>query len=133
MKDYDNRMIDITMSFLTYYMNDIVQIVMDTDCSDEIFRKKVEGATTHFFNELKKNTNWNDFDEETCKKLGFGNWKDGIKLIPLYLLPIIPIGTELISIMGNSIQFDGNNIDTDTRGGLLAYGIKVKKKSKNGK
>ncbi len=50
----------------------------------------------------------------------------GIMLIPLYLLPIVPIGTELTSINGEVIKYDGNNVDNDVRFGCTAYGIKVK-------
>lgn len=50
----------------------------------------------------------------------------GIRLIPLYLLPILPVGTKLVSIFGKEVVYDGKNIDTDIRMGRLAYGIKVK-------
>lgn len=49
-----------------------------------------------------------------------------LRLIPIYLLPIIPIGTELIGIDGEVIVYNGNNIDTDNRYGCLAYGLKFK-------
>lgn len=48
----------------------------------------------------------------------------GIRLIPLYLLPIVPIGTELTSIGGEVVKYDGGNIDKDIRFGCIAYGIK---------
>lgn len=50
----------------------------------------------------------------------------GVRLIPLYLLPILPEGTKLYSIFGEEIIYDGNNINNDTRFGCLAYGIKIK-------
>lgn len=51
----------------------------------------------------------------------------GLRLIPLYLLPIVPIGTELTSIFGEVFKYDGNNVDKDTRFGCIAYGIKALK------
>lgn len=55
----------------------------------------------------------------------------GLRLIPLYLLPIVPIGTELTSICGEVFKYDGNNVDNDIRFGCIAYGIKVPKGEKN--
>ena len=51
----------------------------------------------------------------------------GLRLIPLYLYPSLPIGITLMSIGGEEIVFNGSNIDTDTRFGCIAYGIKPKK------
>ena len=51
----------------------------------------------------------------------------GLRLIPLYLYPSLPIGITLTSIDGEERVFDGSNIDTDIRFGCLAYGIKPKK------
>lgn len=51
----------------------------------------------------------------------------GLRLIPLYLYPSLPIGITLTSIDGKEIVFDGSNIDTDVRFGCIAFGIKPKK------
>lgn len=51
----------------------------------------------------------------------------GLRLIPFYLYPSLPMGINLISIDGDEIIFDGSNIDTDIRRGCIAYGIKPKK------
>ena len=51
----------------------------------------------------------------------------GLRLIPLYLYPSLPVGITLTSIGGEEIVFDGSNIDIDTRFGCLAWGIKPKK------
>ena len=51
----------------------------------------------------------------------------GLRLIPLYLYPSLPIGITLTSIDGEEIVFDGSNIDTDVRFGCSAWGIKPKK------
>ncbi len=60
------------------------------------------------------------------KIAGLENTK-GIWLVPLYLLPIVPIGTELTGIFGNTVIYDGHNVDKDIRFGCIAYGIKLKK------
>ena len=51
----------------------------------------------------------------------------GLRLIPLYLYPSLPIGITLTSIDGEEIVFNGSNIDTDARFGCIAWGIKPKK------
>lgn len=51
----------------------------------------------------------------------------GLRLIPLYLYPSLPIGITLTSICGEESVFDGSNIDTDVRRGCIAWGIKPKK------
>lgn len=53
------------------------------------------------------------------------NNEKGLYLIPLYLLPILPVGTTVYSIFGKEVVYDGNNIDNDIRFGCLSYGIKI--------
>lgn len=50
----------------------------------------------------------------------------GIRLIPLYLVSILPVGIELISIFGDKIIYDGKNIDLDNRFGCIGYGLNPK-------
>ena len=65
--------------------------------------------------------------EEFDKKVANERNTLGLRLIPLYLYPSLPIGIILTSIDGEEIVFDGSNIDTDARFGCLAWGIKPKK------
>ena len=65
--------------------------------------------------------------EEFDKKVAEQKNTLGLRLIPLYLYPSLPIGITLTSIGGEEIVFDGSNIDTDVRFGCLAWGIKPKK------
>ena len=51
----------------------------------------------------------------------------GLRLIPIYLYPLLPIGITLTSISGKEIVFNGSNIDTDTMQGYMSWGIKPKK------
>lgn len=64
--------------------------------------------------------------EEACE-MGFKKWdnKSNLYLIPLWFKPLIPIGTELTSISGKKIIYNGENIDDDIRFGCLAYGIEM--------
>lgn len=64
-----------------------------------------------------------EFDEEVANKKN----TLGLRLIPIYLYPSLPIGITLTSIDGEEIVFNGSNIDTDIRFGCIAWGIKPKK------
>lgn len=65
--------------------------------------------------------------EEFDKKVANEKNTIGLRLIPLYLYPSLPIGITLTSIGGDEIVFNGSNIDTDVRFGCIAWGIKPKK------
>lgn len=49
-------------------------------------------------------------------------------LFPLWFVPLIPKGTELTTISGDTFIYNGDisEIDTDIRCGCVAYGIKLK-------
>jgi hypothetical protein len=64
-----------------------------------------------------------EFDKKVAKEMN----TLGLRLIPLYLYPSLPVGITLTSIDGEEIVFNGSNIDTDMRFGCLAWGIKPKK------
>lgn len=83
----------------------------------------VEEKISHFQSELDKGyITKEEFDEMSTNERN----TLGLRLIPLYLYPSLPIGITLTSINGEEIVFDGSNIDTDIRFGCLAYGIKPK-------
>ena len=87
----------------------------DEDIDNEIAEMKKESDITAYFAE----------GETLEDKVASLERTKGLWLVPLYILPIVPIVTELISISGHTVQFDGNNVDKDIRGGCIAYGIKL--------
>lgn len=60
--------------------------------------------------------------------LGFRHWNENILCIPLWILTIMPddISFKGVDIFGTEVTIN-NKIDNDTRGGVLAYGLKIKK------
>ena len=66
-----------------------------------------------------------EFSEEDLVKLNFGKYgfpKNGsIKLIPLWLVPILDPEEYVLGIDG--IGYKLKDADLDTRGGYIAYGI----------
>lgn len=84
----------------------------------------LEKAIVYLQSELNKgHLTQEEFDKKVAKEKN----TLGLRLIPLYLYPSLPAGITLTSIDGEEIVFDGSNIDTDTRMGYTAYGIKPKK------
>lgn len=79
--------------------------------------------------ELKKYVDWDNLTREEARELRFMQWDEELPdlyLLPLYILPILPIGTKLTTIGGEEIVYDGTNVDKDIRFGCLAYGINIK-------
>ncbi len=65
--------------------------------------------------------------EEFDKKVANERNTLGLRLIPLYLYPSLPIGITLTCISGEERVFDGKNISTDVRFGCLAWVLSRKK------
>lgn len=114
---------------LTWYANRVSEIVQYTNWSDGFYRREIRIATMYFLNELRKHIDFSKLTREEAIMLQFGKWDDksDIYLIPLYLLPIVPVGTELTCINGQTIIYDGTNVDDDddTRFGYIAWGIRI--------
>lgn len=117
---------------LTWYANRIAETTTYTLWPDNLCGsfKEVKEATERFLEELKKYIDFENLTEEEARELRFCQWskeEPDLYLIPLYLLPILPIGIEVTCINGEKLIYDGHNIDTDIRFGCLAYGIRVKR------
>ena len=71
----------------------------------------------------------NDLTLEEMKDLGFQRWSDDnpMMLIPLWLYPFLPNQLECECINGEKGIRSKERIDSDHRGGMLAYGVHPKK------
>lgn len=115
---------------LTWYANKVAETVQYTSWSDELCRKEIKKAHDLLMNELKKHINWNTLTREEAIELRFRRWSDenpNLYLIPLWLLPIVPVGIELTTISGYKFIYNGSNVDIDTRFGCIAYGVELYK------
>ena len=84
----------------------------------------IEEVISYFQSELDKgHLTKEEFDKEVANERN----TLGLRLIPLYLYPSLPVGITLTSIGGKERVFDGSNIDTDIRFECIAWGIKPKK------
>lgn len=117
------------MNCFTWYANRVAETVQYTCWSDEFCRKEIKKATYKMLDELNKYIDWNNLTKEEAKELRFVLWDEeqpDLYLLPLYILPILPVGTKLTTIGGEEIIYDGTNVDKDIRCGCIAYGINVK-------
>lgn len=114
---------------LTWYANEVAATVQYDHWSDEFCRKEIKESHDKFITELKNHIDFNNITVEEARELRFCKFSDdtpNLYLIPLYLLPMVPIGTELTTIFGDKIIYDGSNVDNDIRFGCIAYGIEIK-------
>ena len=94
------------------------------------FENNVEKLKRQYLDVLKGLIDWNNIDRQDCVLLNFQKWSDedeqlkNLFLIPYYLHSIIPEGLKVWSIDGEETQWNKQK-DTDTRFGMLAYGIMV--------
>ena len=82
-----------------------------------------------FYDELKKHIDFTKITVEEAKELRFQRWDDELPdlwLFPLYLVPIIPEGLEVIDIGGNKYPYEKETADNDIRFGCVPYGIEIK-------
>lgn len=112
-----------------WYANRVAETVQYKSWSDEFCRKEIKEATDEMLDELKKYIDWDNLTKGEARELRFMKWSEDqpdLYLIPLYLLPILPIGTKLTDIFGKELEYDGKNVDNDIRLGCIAYGITIK-------
>lgn len=117
---------------LIKYATHVAETVQYKNWSDEFCRKEIQTATMDFLSTIRKHIDFSKLTREEAYSLGFGRWsaENDLYLIPLYLLPIIPIGIELTCIDGQKIIYDGTNVDNDVRFGYIAWGIEIPKRRK---
>lgn len=134
--DQENALINRNiLRCLTWEVNQVATTVRYENWSDEYCREQNKKHMNNMLKELKKHVDFDNLTADQAWQLGFGLWdsdQPDLFLIPLYLLPIIPIGTKMTSIMGKEIIYDGTNVDDDIRFGCIAYGIRVHTESKEG-
>lgn len=116
------------MHLLTWYANQIEMACEYYHEPNDIY-EEIKIARKRFLEALKDEINFNDLSKEEAIELRFCKWSEedpSLYLIPIWLLPVLPVGTKLTCINGDEIVYDGKNIDNDVRFGCLAYGVRVK-------
>lgn len=91
--------------------------------------QKTRYAFDEFYRELKRHIDFEKLTVEEARELRFGKWDDesDLWLFPLWLVPIIPEGLEVMSISGEKYKYEEEKADKDIRFGCVAFGIEIKK------
>lgn len=115
------------VNHFTWLANMLAESYVYKTWGAEFKEKELEKAFERFYNSAKKNLDL-DLDRltvEQLRELRFCKWDDDsdLWLIPLWFVPLLPVGIELTSIGGNKVTYTGDNIDLDVRFGCIAYGI----------
>lgn len=120
------------MNLLTWYAN-LIEIACEYHHDPNDIYIEIKIARKKFLEKLKDEIDFNNLSKQEAIELRFAKWSKEdptLYLIPIWLLPILPVGTKLTAIDGDEIVYDGKNIDNDTRFGCLAYGVRVKLEKK---
>ena len=120
------------MNLLTWYANHIEMACEYYQNPNDVYTE-IKIARNKFLEKLKDEIDFNNLSEQEAKELRFGKWSEEdptLYLIPIWLFPILPVGTKLTCINGEDIVYDGHNVDNDVRFGCLAYGVHVKLEKK---
>lgn len=116
------------MSLLTWYTNQI-EMAYEYYHEPNVIYEEITIARKRFLEKLKDKIDFNNLSEQEAIELRFYKWCEEdptLYLIPIWLFPILPVGTKLTAINGEEIVYDGKNVDNDVRFSCLVYGIRVK-------
>ena len=104
---------------LTWLVNNLSQGYIYRNESEKIFDK--------FYNALKENIDLTRLTVKEAKELRFGKWDEisNLWLFPLWIVPIIPEGLEVMNIGGKKYKYNPETADNDVRFGCVSYGIQI--------
>lgn len=114
---------------LTWITNRVSETIIYDNWSDDLKIKQNKEAFDTFYSELKKHIDITKLTIEEAKELRFRRWDEELPdlwLFPLYLVPLIPEGLEVMSISGDKFKYEKDKTDNDIRFGCVAYGIEIK-------
>ena len=120
------------MNLLTWYANQIEMACEYYHEPNGIYTE-IKIARDRFLEKLKDEIDFNNLSKQEAIELRFCKWSEEdptLYLIPIWLFPILPVGTKLTCINGEDIVYDGHNVDNDVRFSWLAYGVRVKLEKK---
>lgn len=100
------------------------------DWSEDTRKKEIDNSFK-ILNEQFSKIDFTKCTKDELLSLGFSEFCDfdcepnGLMLIPIWLYDALPDGIELRSILNYNVIKGKDYIDLDTRGGYLAFGIKI--------
>jgi hypothetical protein len=88
---------------------------------DDFKLKQIREAYDKFIDE--NDVDWRDFTKEELLGLGFSAWDENLIVMPLWAYHVCQDEIVLTSIDGDKSTKGKGDIDTDVRGGCIAYGF----------
>ena len=113
---------------LTWLVNRVSETI-EYNWDDGFKAKENKKSFETFYKELKNHIDFSKITIEEAEELRFQRWDEeqpNFWLFPLYLVPIIPEGLEVMSISGDKFKYEKDKADNDIRFGCVAYGIEIK-------
>lgn len=94
---------------------------------EDAFSRKwiVDGLEKSYEAMREQQYDFTSWTKEDLQAIGFMEWQNNIMLIPLYILPALPEGIELIDINDGKHILGTDRIDLDVRYNCIAYGIQL--------
>lgn len=114
---------------ITWLINQLSQSYIYENWSTELKVSENKKKFNKFYEELKKNIDLTKITKEEAQELRFCKWSEeypNLYLFPLWLVPIIPEGLEIMDICGEKYKYNSKTADNDIRFGCVAYGIEIK-------
>lgn len=103
------------INYKAFFLTRAAEVVAYSTWNDEFSRQQLREVSQDF-----PTIKLTDLSVDDLVNLNFGKYGD-IKLIPLWLYPILDKSEEVTCIDGSKCLLE--TIDLDHRGGYLAYGI----------
>lgn len=125
---------DKFLNYSTWVINKLSQSYLYNNWDDGFSRLELKNTFKEFYKMLASGNviDLNTLTKEDALELGFKklNDKSDLYLMPLYIIPLIPKGTELVTKDGEVIIFnsidDIKDINLDINLDCLSYGIRIK-------
>lgn len=111
------------------YMASQVEAINTYGWSNEYKIKHLNDISKSFYKELSKHIDVTRLTIKEFKEMGFKQWSEDIPnlwLFPLWIIPLIPEGLEVVDIFGEKYLYDSEKADNDTRLSCVSYGIEIK-------
>ncbi len=107
----------------TWLANYLSESIFYDEWGDAFCRNNNIEVFETFYNEIGAVLDFTKITTEMADILQFQKWSNGMWLIPLYIVPLIPEGTELTGVDGSIVEYHPGEIDLAVQFGCIPYGI----------
>lgn len=114
---------------VTWLTNKVSETIIYDNWSNDFKNEENKKNFKRFYDEIKKYIDFNNLTIDEAMELRFGKWSEDMPnlwLFPLWIVPIIPEGLEVMNINGDKFKYNSETVDNDARFGCVCYGIEIK-------